>query len=87
MTQIKRQRIAQIFVDTAIKQIKEEGIESLSVRKIAVETGFLYATIYNYFDDLNALLWTCNKQMINELTSFLLVQDIDASKAGVHALF
>ena len=87
MTQIKRQRIAQIFVDTAIKQIKLEGIEALSVRKIAEETGFSYATIYNYFADFNALLWTCKKQMINELTSFMLVQDIDASKAGVHALF
>ena len=87
MTQLKRLRIAQIFVDTAIKQIKEEGIEVLSVRKIAEETGFSYATIYNYFSDFNALLWTCKKQMISELTAYMLVQDIDVSKAGVHAIF
>lgn len=87
MTQIKRQRIAQIFVDTAIKQIIEQGIETLSVRKIAEETGFSYATIYNYFTDFNALLWACKKQMIKDLASHMLAQEIDASKKGVHELF
>ena len=87
MTQIKRQRIAQVFIDAAILQIKEHGVETLSVRKIAEETAYSYATLYNYFTDFNALLWTCKKQMINELSSFMLVQEIDVSKAGVHALF
>jgi AcrR family transcriptional regulator len=87
MKQIKRQRVAQLFIDTAIKQIKEEGIETLSVRKIAEETGYSYATIYNYFTDFNALLWACKKQMINELTSYMLAEDIAVSKEGIHTLF
>lgn len=87
MSQIKRQRITQIFVETAIRQIKDQGIESLSVRKIADETGYSYATIYNYFSDFNALLWACKKQMIQTLTEHMLSETVEASKAGVHALF
>lgn len=87
MTQIKRQRIAQLFIDTAIQQITKEGIESLSVRKIAEETGYSYATIYNYFADFNALLWACKKQMIKALADHMLSLEIDASKASLHALF
>lgn len=87
MTQIKRQRIAQLFVDTAIRQITEQGIESLSVRKIAEETGYSYATIYNYFQDFNALLWACKKKMIRSLADHMLDLETDVSEASVHALF
>lgn len=58
-------------MESAKKQIIENGIESVSVRKIAEDTGYSYATIYNYFADLNAFLWVVKKEMIKDLISWL----------------
>lgn len=63
----KRNRISKIFVDIAKDIIVNEGVQNVSVRKIADEAGYSYATIYNYYDDLNSLLWSVKKELIQEL--------------------
>lgn len=52
---LKRKRIMIYFIEAAEKLIRSEGVEGLSIRKIANEAGYNSATIYNYFNDLEHL--------------------------------
>ena len=52
---LKRKRIMIYFIEATEKLIRKEGIENLSIRKIAQEAGYNSATIYNYFNDLPQL--------------------------------
>ncbi|MEC9485352.1 MAG: TetR/AcrR family transcriptional regulator [Candidatus Izemoplasma sp.] len=52
----RKQRNKQYFIDAAKTIIEQEGIESVSARKVADIAGFSYATIYNYFKDIDSLL-------------------------------
>ena len=51
----KRKRIMIYFIEATQKLIQTEGIDGLSIRKIATEAGYNSATIYNYFYDLEHL--------------------------------
>ncbi len=55
------------FLEAAKDMIQREGVESVSVRKVADVAGYSYATLYNYFEDLNHLLWEVKKIMIEDL--------------------
>lgn len=52
---LKRKRIMIYFIEAAEKLIRQDGIENLSIRRIAAEAGYNSATIYNYFNDLDQL--------------------------------
>lgn len=52
---LKRKRIMIYFIEATEKLIRQDGPENLSIRKIAAETGYNSATIYNYFNDLEQL--------------------------------
>lgn len=65
--EIKKQRMKNYFLEAAIAAVKNEGADQLTVRKVADAAGYSYATIYNYFKDLNALLWETRRLMIQEL--------------------
>ena len=52
---IKRKRIMIYFIDAAQKLIQTDGVDGLSIRKIANEAGYNSATLYNYFQDLEHL--------------------------------
>ncbi|MBQ9647740.1 MAG: TetR/AcrR family transcriptional regulator [Oscillospiraceae bacterium] len=51
----KRKRIMIYFIEATRSLIQTEGIDGLSIRKIATEAGYNSATIYNYFEDLEHL--------------------------------
>lgn len=51
----KRKRIMTYFVEATRKLIQTEGVDGLSIRKIANEAGYNSATIYNYFRNLEHL--------------------------------
>lgn len=53
---IKRKRIMIYFIEATEKLIQQDGLENLSIRKIATEAGYNSATIYNYFNDLDQLI-------------------------------
>lgn len=65
--EIKKQRMKSYFLEAAIAAVKNEGADQLTVRKVADAAGYSYATIYNYFKDLNALLWETRHLMIQDL--------------------
>lgn len=52
---LKRKRIMAYFIEATRKLIQSEGLEGLSIRKIAAEAGYNSATIYHYFQDLEHL--------------------------------
>ena len=64
---LKRQRIKMYFLEAAKEIIINKGVENVSVRKVADIAGYSYATVYNYFADLNALLWEVKAVMVNDL--------------------
>lgn len=51
----RRKRIMIYFIEATQKLIHSEGVDGLSIRKIANEAGYNSATIYNYFCDLEHL--------------------------------
>lgn len=53
---VKRKRIMIYFIEATQKLIQTEGVDGLSIRKIATEAGYNSATIYNYFRDLEHLI-------------------------------
>ncbi|MEG0988926.1 MAG: TetR/AcrR family transcriptional regulator [Clostridium sp.] len=52
----KKKRIMIYFIEATEKLMEEEGIDSLSIRKIATVAGYNSATLYNYFEDLDHLI-------------------------------
>ncbi|OQB20476.1 MAG: DNA-binding transcriptional repressor FabR [Firmicutes bacterium ADurb.Bin182] len=65
---LKRQRTGTYFLEAAKTIIIAEGVESVSVRRVADAAGYSYPTLYNYFKDLNELLWETRQYMIREMT-------------------
>lgn len=53
---VKRRRIMIYFIEATEKLIRQDGLEGLTIRKIAAEAGYNSATIYNYFNDLEQLI-------------------------------
>ena len=56
---IKRKRTLQHFIDAAKEIIEKEGVKQVTARKVGKLSGYSYATIYNYFNDLKELLAYC----------------------------
>lgn len=54
---IKRLRTMGYFITAADEIIQEEGIEKATIRNIAKKAGYNSATIYNYFNDLEHLIF------------------------------
>ena len=69
--EIKAQRVKNVFVDITRKIILEQGVEAVSVRKVADEAGYTVATIYNHFGHADALLAMTRDTIINDLVKYL----------------
>ena len=63
---IQEERIKGYFIQAAMEILRGEGIRDLSVRNVAEKAGYSYATLYNYFKDLNELLTVCITEFLNE---------------------
>jgi AcrR family transcriptional regulator len=50
-------RMMSYFVDATAQIIEEEGIDNITIRKIADIAGYNSATIYNYFEELSHLIF------------------------------
>ena len=55
-SQAERERIIVTFIRAAREIIDLEGIESVSIRKVAARAGFNSATLYLYFKDVDELI-------------------------------
>jgi AcrR family transcriptional regulator len=57
--EIQEQRIKGYFIEAAKELLKVEGLSAVSVRSVSEKAGYSYATLYNYFKDLNDLIFEC----------------------------
>ena len=63
----QHKRVLKYFIQAAQSIIQEEGMEAVTIRKLANIAGFNSATLYNYFQDLDQLLLYAS---LNYLTSY-----------------
>jgi len=68
---IQEQRVRGYFVQAANEILRGEGISNLSVRNVAEKAGYSYATLYNYFKNINELLSVCIIDFIQEGRKFI----------------
>ncbi|KFZ26080.1 MAG: Bacterial regulatory protein, tetR family [Candidatus Izimaplasma bacterium HR2] len=64
---IKQQRVEGYFIDAAKVIIKKEGPQAVTVRKIAEISGYSYGSIYNYYKDLEELMFHVKNSMIQDM--------------------
>jgi len=69
--EIQEKRMKGYFIQATKEILKGEGIQSLSVRNIANRAGYSYATLYNYFKDVNELLFYCIQDFQEECQQFV----------------
>lgn len=55
--EIQRKRMMMYFIDAADDLIAEGGIQEISLRKVARNAGYNSATLYNYFENLDHLIF------------------------------
>ena len=68
---VKAQRIESYFIDAAKEIIKKEGPDSVTVRKIADLSGYSYGSIYNYYKDLDELMFETRNAMIYDMMAMM----------------
>ena len=68
---IKTLRTMDYFITAADEIIKEVGMENTTVRKIAKKAGYNSSTIYNYFNDLDHLIFFTKITHLEEYTERL----------------
>lgn len=71
MGSIKKDRVRSYFLDAAKEIILTEGAEGISVRRVAERSGYSYATIYNYYQDRDALLWDVKIALTGDLRDYM----------------
>jgi len=68
---LKQKRTMTYFIEATEKLIIEDGIDGLSIRKIATEAGYNSATIYNYFESLEILVLFASVRYLRDYVSDL----------------
>ena len=56
------------FVDATAEIIEEEGIENVTIRKVADRAGYNSATIYNYFTEISHLIFFASMKFLKAYT-------------------
>lgn len=69
--ELQEKRIKGYFIEATKKLLRGEGLKSISVRNVAKEAGYSYATLYNYFADINDLIFECVKDFQIECEEFI----------------
>lgn len=59
------------FIQATREILKGEGLQHLSVRNIAEKAGYSYATLYNYFKDVQELVFLCVQDFQEECRRFV----------------
>ena len=75
--EIQEKRMRGYFIQATKDILKGEGISSINVRNIADQAGYSYATLYNYFKDVNELVFLCVIDFQEECSKFVKKQTIN----------
>lgn len=71
ITRKRQQRLEQILA-TALEMILQEGLEHLTMQKLAERLDYAVGALYRYFSSKDALLAALQRQVLQELTDLLL---------------
>lgn len=83
--ELQEMRMRGYFIQATKDILKGEGLSSVNVRGIAEQAGYSYATLYNYFNDINDLVFECVNDFQEECRQF--VYDQSKSKSpGIEKL-
>jgi len=69
--EIQEKRMREYFIEATKDLLKGEGLKSINVRNIADKAGYSYATLYNYFKDVNDLVFLCVSDFQQECKEFV----------------
>lgn len=72
----KKERTYQEIIQAAKVIVRDEGHNAVTVRRLAERTGLAYTSLYYYFKDLYALLWTLRLDMIEDMIADLSAADL-----------
>ena len=75
--EIQAKRMKEYFIQATKEILKGEGLQSISVRNVADRAGYSYATMYNYFKDINELIYVCVNDFQEECRQFVNEQTIN----------
>lgn len=64
--EFQRKRTMTFFIDAAREIIEDEGIKGITIRKVADKAGFNSATLYNYFENLDHLVFLAAMRYIKD---------------------
>ena len=87
--QVKEERVRAVFIETAKEMILAEGAQAVSVRRIADQAAYSYATLYNHFENLNELLWHTRNALMEDIGAYIhehYPADVKGA-AGIRELF
>jgi AcrR family transcriptional regulator len=68
---LKQQRVSAYFVQAVKDIILSEGVENVSVRKVADLAGYAFSTIYKHYRDLDDLLRDVKASMILDMMAYM----------------
>ncbi|WZL71803.1 TetR/AcrR family transcriptional regulator [Clostridiaceae bacterium 35-E11] len=63
---IQKRRMMSYFIEAAQSIIEEKGIENVTIREVSDIAGYNSATLYNYFENLDHLLFFASMKYLRE---------------------
>jgi AcrR family transcriptional regulator len=69
--EIQEERMKGYFLSAAKDIIRAEGVGAVSARSVAERAGYSYATLYNYFNDVRDLVFSCVNDFMEECRQFV----------------
>ncbi len=76
--ELQESRIRGYFIEATKETLKGEGLRAVNVRAVSERAGYSFATLYNYFKDLNELVFICVQDFMNECEGFTVGQSVNA---------
>lgn len=64
--ELQTAKMYKIFINATVKVIEQEGIDRVTVRKVADVAGYTASTVYNYFDELSHLVFFASMRHLED---------------------
>lgn len=64
--EFQKKRMMSYFIEAANQIIETEGIDAITIRKVSDIAGYNSATLYNYFENLDHLIFFASMKYLKE---------------------
>ncbi|MEW6566396.1 MAG: TetR/AcrR family transcriptional regulator [Spirochaetota bacterium] len=83
---IQRERVRRYFLDAAKDIIINEGVSAVTAKKVGERAAYSYASIYNYFENQNALICEAVEEIAMECAEWV-ASNLEGTLAGQYPGF